>query len=99
MINDNDAATAGTMTSLPDAHGQAALVLVESLLHGLLSQTVLTLSEAVEIIESAVAVQTDIADAADTGAETMWRSLSLLTAMSASLKRDMDDSDDRPACS
>lgn len=94
--NDNDALTPGGMPAQPDAQGQAALVLVESLLHGLMEQSVLSLRQTVEIIDAAIEVQTDVADAADGSAEAMWRSHSILSAMAASLKRDMDDPDIKP---
>lgn len=94
--NDNDALKPEGTPGLPDAQGQAALVLVESLLHGLMEQSVLSLQKAVEIIDSAIEVQTDVADAADGSAEAMWRSHSILSAMAASLKRDMDDPDIDP---
>jgi hypothetical protein len=46
----------------PDPHGEAALLLVESLIHGLLMQSVLSVGEAVDIVRTAVEVQNDISD-------------------------------------
>lgn len=94
MTNDNDFTATGTMPRIPDVQGQAAITLVECLIHGLVEQSVLTLSQAVEIIDSAIEVQTDVADAADDNAETMWRSHAILVGMSASLKRDVEALDD-----
>lgn len=42
---------------VPDPHGQAALLLVESLIHGLLARSGLSVDEAVEIVQIAIDVQ------------------------------------------
>lgn len=39
-----------------DAHGQAALLLVESLVHGLIARSVISVTEAVEIVDVAAEV-------------------------------------------
>lgn len=41
----------------PGPHGEAALLLVESLIHGLLARSALTHEEAIEIVRSAIEVQ------------------------------------------
>jgi hypothetical protein len=73
----------------PDPHGQAALLLVESLIHGLIASPALTVAEAVEIVDVAVEVKADIA--ADMGESrlTLEKSLPLLKAISTSLTRDI----------
>ena len=73
---------------LTDPQGQAALLLVESLIHGLLARSVITVADAVEIVEMAGDVQVEIAKAADGTGEPMWRSHALLTAIAESLRRD-----------
>lgn len=85
--HDNDSAMRGTMPQ-PDPHGQAALLLVESLIHGLLARSVISNGDAIEIIESADSVQVDVAEAADGAGEPMWRAHALLSAIAESLKLD-----------
>ena len=72
----------------PDAHGQAAMLLVESLIHGLISKKLITAADAVEIVEIASDVKVD--KAVDLGDSTanLVESLKLLEAISASLNRD-----------
>ena len=48
----------------PDAHGQAALLLAESMLHTLLARGVVTLEEAVEVVQTAAEVKVEVAAAA-----------------------------------
>ena len=84
----------GTIPSVPDAHGAAALLLVESLIHSLCEHAVLNTSQAVAIVERAVEVQYDLAIAADEAGEPHWHSHTLLQSIAASLGIDADD--DRP---
>lgn len=79
----------GLVTHSPDPHGQAALVLVECLIHGLVERSVLTTVDAIEIIEGAKDVQADVAEAADGAGPKMWHSHGLLSAMSNSLQNDV----------
>lgn len=87
--NDNGSEPSGLPLHSSDAHGQAALVLVESLIHGLIERSVLTTLDAVEIIERAEEVQADAATAADGAGAKMWQSHGLLSAMSQSLQYDI----------
>ncbi len=73
----------------PDAHGQAAMLLVESLIHGLIARSVLSVAEAVEIVDVAAEVKREIAADLGDSPATMRKSLSLLRAISASLKLDI----------
>jgi hypothetical protein len=82
--NDND--TAAQHAS--DPHGQAALLLVESLIHGLCENNMLTTAAAIEIVERAVSVQSDLARAADGAGVPMWASHALLSSIAASLRTD-----------
>lgn len=86
--NDNDSEARGLLSHSSDTHGQAALVLVESLIHGLVERSVLTTVDAIEIIEAAMEVQADVAEAADGAGAKMWQSHLLLSAMSESLRHD-----------
>ena len=73
----------------PDAHGQAAMFLVESLIHGLIDSKAMTVAGAVEVVDIAAEVQADVA--ADAGADPVLvrKSVELLEAISASLSRDV----------
>lgn len=86
--NDNDPAPQDAFPPSSDAHGQAALLLVESLLHGLCEKSTLSCGEAVEIAERAVEVQFEQAEAADGAGAPLWRSHALLSAITVSLRAD-----------
>lgn len=86
--NDNYVASVVT-TSLPDAHGHAALLLVESLIHGLIERSVITRQDGLDIIETAISVQGDVARAADATADPMWHAQSLLNRIAGSLEIDL----------
>jgi len=90
--NDNDWRTA--TSPMPDAHGHAALLLVESLIHGLIERSLISVEDALDIVETANSVQVDVAEAADGHGAPMWHSHALLTAIGRSLSY---DSDDRPS--
>lgn len=85
-VNDNDAL--GAEMAPPDSHGQAALLLVEGLIHGLVARSVLKVEDALDILDSAATVQVDIAEVADGAAPQMWHSHALITAIADSLRID-----------
>ena len=72
----------------PDAHGQAALLLAESLIHMLVDQGILSLDQAVEVIQIAAEVKTEVAAAAGESKARMNESLALLANMSKSFESD-----------
>ncbi len=72
----------------PDPHGQAALLLTESLIHALVDKKVLTLREVVEIVEIATDVEREIAAATDGGTPLRLQK-SLLAPLAHSLKSDL----------
>lgn len=74
----------------PDAHGQTAMLLVESLIHGLIARSLISVADAVEIVETAREVQIDAGTEADSLAATR-RSISLLQAISSSLRGDLPE--------
>jgi hypothetical protein len=80
--NDND------MRSHPllDPHGHAALLLVESLIHGLCENATISAEAAVEIAERAVNVQSDHAEVAGDAGASHRQSHALLSGVAASLK-------------
>ena len=85
--NDNAPAIAGG-DGLADAHGHAALLLVESLIHRLCENDTLSADEAVEVAERAADVQEELAEAADGAGAPLWRSHALLSTIAASLRAD-----------
>lgn len=88
--NDNDFAPQSVGLAQPEAHGRAALLLVESLIHGLCEDSTLTAGRAVEIAERAVDVEADHAEAADGAGAPMWRSHALLSVIAGSFRADTD---------
>lgn len=75
--------------NVPDAHGQAAMLLVESLVHGLIARRVLTVADAVEIVDVAAEVKIDTAGELGDLPANHRKSLYLLTAISGSLRLDL----------
>lgn len=72
----------------PDAHGQAALLLAESILHALVDTSVLTNAEAVDVVTNATDVKREVATAAGESTGRMQQSLDLLARMTASFETD-----------
>lgn len=69
----------------PDAHGQAALLLTESLLHTLVENGMLTPDQAVSVVRTAVEVKVEVATLAGESATRMNASLDLLNRIAQSL--------------
>ncbi len=88
-MNDNDDYPAAVRGPEPDAHGQAAMLLTESLIFGLIERSVISVADAVDIVEAAAEVKVDIAADIGESPETLDRSLDLMTAISDSLKLDL----------
>ncbi len=84
--NDNARQTAPAAV---DAHGQAALLLVESLIHGLIAREAITVADAVEIVDVAAEVKADVGHDRGECADHQRHSLDLLVAISSSLRRDL----------
>lgn len=70
----------------PDAQGQAALLLIESLIHSLLDNGALTKPQALEAIESAMQVKEESAAEEKEPSGTLRKSLSLLVNMQLSIE-------------
>lgn len=87
-INDNEIYPPTARPREPDAHGQAAMLLVESLIHGLVDRSVISVGDAVEIVEAAAEVKADIAADLGDSADTLDRSLTILAAIGDSLRID-----------
>lgn len=77
-----------------DAHGRAALLLTESLIHGLTARSVVSVAEAVAIIEIALDAQIAISAAAVESTPGMRKAATLLSALAASLRIDLPDQAD-----
>lgn len=97
-INDNDPVAREISSSAPGAYGHAALLLVESLIHTLCDKAALSVDESVEIVQRAIDVQFEHAEAeaADGAAGPMWQAHALLSSIAVSLKIDDDDAPASP---
>jgi hypothetical protein len=87
--NDNTANAAGVHRGEPDPHGQAAMLLVESLIHGLIARSLITVTDAIEIVDIASESGLEIAEADGRSLGVTLKSLGLLEAISTSIKWDL----------
>ncbi len=78
------------------AQAQAALLLLESLIHSLLDNGALTKEQALEAIGSAYEVKSDSAAADYEPPERLQRSLAILSKMRMSIRAHSGPYDDRP---
>ncbi|MFD1950824.1 hypothetical protein ACFSGX_08595 [Sphingomonas arantia] len=89
--NDNDVVQRNRPSS-GDGHGQAALLLIECLIHGLCEKAALNNAEAISIVYTAVDAQLDRLALAedqhcrDDQTAPLWQSYGLLVAIAESLK-------------
>jgi len=90
-FNDNDLPSEDRLDG-PDAHGQAAMLLVESLLHGLVARSLISVGDAVEIVAIAADVKEEIVLELGDSPATMQKSLTLLQSIRASLTTDLRES-------
>ena len=72
---------AATTTREPDAHGQAALLLAESILHALVESRTLSHEGALSIIRTSCEVKTEVAELSGDSNGRMRESLNLLRAI------------------
>lgn len=68
----------------PDAHGQAALLLSESILHALVEANALSTDEALSVIQTACEVKVEVAQRNGESSARMEESLGLLQAIRTS---------------
>ena len=61
QLNDNDAIIPFPETDLPDPHGRAALLLVESLLHTLIERSALNVEDVLDVITVAIDANEELA--------------------------------------
>lgn len=72
----------------PDAHGQAALLLAESILHALVEAKTLSLEDALSVIATTCEVKVEVAALSGESHGRMEESLQLLKAISTSFAVD-----------
>ena len=72
-----------------EPYGYAAMLLVESLIHGLIANSSLTVAQAIEIVQIAAEVKQDTADDVGDTAATLRKSLHLLDSIARSLRHDL----------
>ena len=73
----------------PDAHGQAALMLAESILHALVDTSTITTEEAIAIVQNAQEVKAEVAKLAGESRGRIEESLHLLSRIGISLESDL----------
>lgn len=84
-INDNEGTLARGRPAEPDAHGQAALLLAESILHALIEHSTLTNVEAMAVVQSAAEVKVEVATLSGESRQRMEESLALLHRIRSSI--------------
>lgn len=73
----------------PDAHGQAALMLAESILHALMETGVFTTEEAMSVVSTAQEIKVEFAHVAGESQGRMQASLDLLSGIAGSLEKEL----------
>ena len=88
-----DEKSGSTRISLQDfaASGQAALLLTESLIHSLISSSVITVADAVDIVEIAADSGQEILDNKEGSQPIIKKAIDLLEAIRASLMYDLPE--------
>lgn len=76
----------------PDAHGQAALLLAEAILHALIEHDVLSNEAALGVLRTTCEIKREVAALSHESDGRMQQSLTLLRAISDSLEADRDQS-------
>jgi len=86
MTEDPTRPSGAPVPAEPDAHGQAALLLTESLLHMLVENRGLTNAQAVDVVHTAAVVKVEVAEAAGESRGRVLESLALLALMESSFQ-------------
>lgn len=89
MIDNSQSGSDTVLHQDTDATGKAALLLVESLIHGLIAKQLMTVAEAIEIVDAATEVMIDGQAEAAEPSMTSKASVELLRSISASLRFDL----------
>lgn len=88
LTNDNEISNRGSPRSEPDAHGQAALLLAESIIHMLVESGTWSKAEAHSVVQTAAEVKVEVAELAGESRVRMLESLALLARIETSLEID-----------
>ena len=86
--NENGRETPRPTDHEPDAHGQAALMLAESILHALIDTSTISIDGALAIVRVAQEAKAEMAKAAAESRARMEQSLALLDQIAISLATD-----------
>jgi hypothetical protein len=89
MSLDDLASGDGQHAREPDAHGQAALLIAESILHMLVERSILSVEDAVGALQTAIEVNADIAIDGDGSGQRAEASLELMFRILDSLAADL----------
>jgi hypothetical protein len=87
--NDNVGVASLPTHGEPDAHGQAALLLAESILHALVEKAMLTGAEALAVVQTAMEIKLEVATIAGESTGRMEESLALLSTIAMSFQTDV----------
>lgn len=87
--NDNSEAGRPAVVAVVDGQAEAALLLVESLLHGLIERSVISVGDAMDITETAAAAKTEIAADRGDGPARIRGTLTILGSINTSLRSDL----------
>ena len=88
VSNDNGERQASAGQMLDDGHGRAALLLVESLVHSLVTRNLLNVADVKEILDGALDIGVEI-DADSDHQSSTRRAVVLLSAISSSFQIDL----------
>ena len=72
-----------------EASGQAAILLVETLLHKLVERSIISLKDAVEIVDTAIEVGAETQDDANSPTAANPGTMAMLTTIGDSLRADL----------
>lgn len=87
-VND-DSRLDDTQNYSPDPYGRAAILVVESLIHGLVARSIIRVAEAVEILDIAAEVEGDVSAEQGVPSATTRKAVALIDAMSSSLRMEL----------
>ena len=89
IANQNDIPDARRPVPVMDAHGQAALMLVESLLHALMEAGTFTVEQALSVVSTAQEIKVELAHLAGESPDRLQASLDLLTKIASSVRQEL----------
>jgi hypothetical protein len=89
-LHEQNSAAGGAFPE-PDAHGQAALLLAESMLHMLVERSIISVADAVAVVQTAAEVKVQVAAELGESKERMQASIDLLFRISDSFATDLPE--------